>query len=329
MLAKILVCAIAGTFLMTPLALGTGILPLNPIVNGDFDTFVTPGMAQALRPVADRCVGVGHQVIYPYRSNWAAYLVEGANGPLGLSGQVQDDPSGTADTLTGYPVEYVGGYVAAPSTTYECDPDQKDLEPVNAWETSRDRGLAWDMDASTQIKDASSDGDQEAVLGMDAGAFLYQSFASTQQAWSADFDRFEFTLGSGTIPSGALIQIVFSLTPGYQQSPWVGVFWEGTILFAVTDQMALDGGGHVQLDPIADGSIQCLDGYPPCEQFKADYDGAGGEKKHALLGEIRLVQTGFRNFGDPHANEPVVLDDIAYVGAKTMVETVPNLNPVN
>ncbi|MFA5862376.1 MAG: hypothetical protein WDA16_11850 [Candidatus Thermoplasmatota archaeon] len=330
MKTKFIACAIAGAFLMTPLAFGKGLLPLNPLVNGDFDTYITPGMAAVLQPVADHCFGVGHQAVYPYKSEWAAYILKGVNDPPWLVQQAQDDPNGTAGNFTGYPVAYAGEYAAAPKRTYECDPDHKDQESVNAWEASRDQGLGWGKDASTQIKDYSGDGDREAVFGTDSSAFLYQSYDKaglTQQAWSADFDSFDFTLEAGNIRNGAEIEIPFSLTPGYMQSPYVGIFYEGFIHLNVTNQMALDGNGHVQLDPIADGYITCPKAYPPCETFKDAYYNTNNTSanQHKLLGEIRLLYTKFLNFGD--ATEHVVIDDVAYIGAKTMVETEPNPNP--
>ncbi|MFA5862375.1 MAG: hypothetical protein WDA16_11845 [Candidatus Thermoplasmatota archaeon] len=343
MKTKLIACVIAGAFLMTPLVFGKGLLPLNPLVNGDFDTYVTPGMAQALRPVADRCFGIGHQVLDPLGSSWEHSTEDHVNAvgdelnaanQSAQGGNVTDaanhtqsaanltaetDPNSTADYVGTYPELITGN----PSYPYYCDPNYNEFAMLNAWNISRDRGLAWSSEKVT-FTDNNGDGDQEAVFNTTPGAFLYQAAASTQQAWSADFDSFEFTLESGNLPPGAYIQIGFSVVPGYQQNPFIGVWWDG-IQFNKKN-MTLDEQGRIHLNPIKDGFIVCAV-YTPCTDFQKAYSVGDEKAKHNLLGQVRLVQTSFWGFGNPSGH--VVIDDVAYVGAKTMAETVPNLNPMN
>jgi hypothetical protein len=339
---KIIACAIAGAFLMTPLAFGEGLLPLNPLVNGDLDTYVTPGMAAALQPVADRCFGIGHQAFDVLYSSWADSTLAHENdverdvdagteaaasgdapGAATHAGNAattaaETDPAPTAEFLGSYP----GLIGSNPAYPYYCDPNYREIAMPNAWAMSRDRGLAWSSN-EVIFTDSTGDGDQEAVFNKTTTAYLYQAAVSTQQAWSADFDDFEFTLESGQLPPGAYIQIGFSVNPGYQQNPWIGIWWDGGIQFDQND-MVPDAQGRIHLNTTADGSIVCPD-YTPCYDFQRAYNAGTPAEKHTLLGQVRLVQTSFWSFGNPNGN--VVLDDIAYVGAKTMAETMAETPP--
>lgn len=292
-----------AAILLAPAALGEGILPVNPIVNGDFDTFLTPGMASGARGVADRCFGIGHQYLP------ALYWPE--------------------ETLVEDATAHAQGFVEEPGRLYECDPQWEDNVQLNAWEKSRDRGFMWSNDPGTLFDDFDGDGDLEAIIPRVPTSHshnMWQSGATATQAFSANFEAFEFTIESGTPAPGANIQVGLSLSPGYMQHPWVGAFWEGAILFRA-DDFQPDAGGRVSIDPIARGEIICPGGYQPCFDFKAAYDAALGdeESQRTLLGQTRIGQTSFWAFNNGVA--PIVIDEVAYVGATTFAETVPNPNP--
>lgn len=307
---------------LVPMAAAGGLLPVNPIVNGDFDTNVQPGGVGLLYPYMNQCIGVGHQVMVPLYSSWGDWVFETASEPTGVD---PTDP-GLVGTATGYPTAYAMGHVTDPMRAVRCDPSYLDIAQPNPWNTLNDPSFMWSNDPGTVFGDANGDGDIEAVIPRVPAQHnhnLWQSVATPTQAFSADFDAFEFTLESGVIPAGANIQVGLSLTPGYMQSPWVGIFWEGAVLFRAND-LVPGAGGRISVDPVAKGEIICP-AYTPCYEFRAAYNAADEEGKRTLLGQTRIVQTSFWSFNGGVG--PVVIDDVAYVGAKTFAETVPNPNP--
>lgn len=314
---------IAALVVLAPLASAGGLLPVNPILNGGFEIDTSTSAAGPVEPVIDECIGVGHQALVPLYSAWGDWVFNSANDPTSVD---PASPSFLADA-TGYPLAYAGGYAAEPATAYACDPHYQDVARVNPAEKVDDPGFMWSNDPGTTFADANGDGDREVIIPrvpVEHDHNLWQSVATSTQAWSADFDAFAFTVESGAIPAGANVQVGLSLTPGYMQSPWVGIFWEGAVMFRAND-MARDANGHVAMDPVAKGEIVCPGGYTPCLEFKAAYNAADADGKRTLLGQARIVQTSFWAFSGGVG--PVVLDDVAYVGAKTAVETPPSPNP--
>lgn len=311
-----------------PAAGAEGLVAANPLINGDFDAgFVIGGLTPA-RPALDRCIGVGHQVIHVVESSWADWGIMTVNGafanPSGVVNATNDDLAGQA---TGFPIEHVGSTAGDPDSVHECDPQFREFALVNPWNMAHDRAVGWSNDAGTDFYDFSDDGDIEAIIPSRPAEHshnMWQSAATTTQAFSADFDAFEFRLESGQIPARANIQLGLSLSPSWMQHPFVGTFWEGAVYFTASD-MVPDEDGLVSLHPIAAGEIICPD-YTPCREFKAAYVAADDAGKATLLGQTRLIQTSFWQFNN--AAGPVVIDDIAYVGAKTAAETMPNAGNV-
>lgn len=156
-------------------------------------------------------------------------------------------------------------------------------------------------------------GDRAAVVPADPSASNHNFWQSTLpplQAPTLDFDAFEFDVEGGTISPEANNQIGFSLTPLYAQHPWIGIYWEGAVLFRA-DDMVPDAQGRVSMNPVAHGEIICPD-WDPCRQFKGAYDAASTAGKHALLQQARVVQVSFWNF-NRQASGFVAIDDVAIV----------------
>lgn len=300
---RLVLIVLAFGLVTTPLALGGGIAPVNPVINGDFDTDVPFTPPQELAVLGDVCVGVGHQAL-----------------------DVADDaPTGDPNALAAYAVDHATMIADDPEYLTYCQ-IHNDVADVNAWRKLSSGAPTWSRDSGVEIVDADGDGDREAVIPTRAVDFnhdLWQSWASPQQAWSLDFDAFAFTVESGAIPSSANNQIGFSLTPSYAQHPYVGIFWEGAVHFTSAD-MRPDANGRVTMDPVRDGSIICPSGYTPCLEFRAAYAAADDAGKHTLLGQARIVQTSFWAFNNLAG--PVAIDDIAFEGAKLAVETAPHVD---
>lgn len=322
--------ALAALLVTLPVANAEGLLPVDPIINGDFELDVSPGGVGILYPFLNTCVGAGHQVLNPLYSSWGDWVFDTANtvsADPSSAVAVVTDPGFVGDA-TGYPANYAGQHVTDPLLAVRCDPKYNDAAQLNAWNTLNDPGFMWSNDPGTTYGDVNGDGDREAVIPRVPTSHnhnMWQSYASMTQLFSADFDSFDFTLESGMIPAGANVQIGLSLTPGYTQSPWVGIFWEGAVLFRANDMVA-GPAGAISMDPVAKGEIICPGGYTPCLEFKAAYDQAQDEAaKRTLLGGTRIVQTSFWSFSGGVG--PVVLDNVSIVGSKSAVETLPNPNP--
>jgi hypothetical protein len=329
-MSRIHFAVLVAAALLVPIAAADGLLPINPITNGDFDTAVTPGGVGPARPVLDRCIGIGHQGLNPLFSSygdWSLALInDGAADPTTVATKATG--ATFADDATGYPIAAAGGYAGNPDSILGCDPNFNDLAQPNPWNSLRDDGFMWSNDPATSFLDVTGDGDTEAVIPSVPAQHshsLWQSIATSTQAFSADFDAFQFTVESGSLPASANVQVGLSLTPSYMQSPWVVAFWEGAVYFTSAD-LVPDASGRVSVNPVAKGEIICPAAYTPCEEFRADYNAADAVGKATLLGQTRIVQTSFWSFNNPAG--PVVLDDIAYLGAKSFAETVPNAGNV-
>lgn len=301
-------------------------LPVNPLVNGDFDAAAGPGAPPELRGVLDVCFGVGHQALIPLYSPWGDDVIEAANAVL--AGDAETAVARVSDPyFAQYPQDYAAGYAADPASAALCDPGYQDVAEVNAWEKTQDEAPMWSNDPGTRFADFDGDGDREAIIPsapVEHSHNLWQSVATATQAFSADFAAFEFTVEAGAIPASASNQIGLALSPGYMQHPWLGAFWEGAIVFTSAD-MAPDASGRVRMDPVAQGSITCPAGYTPCLSFRDAWGAADDAGKRTLLGQARVIQTSFWAFS--HAAGPVVIDDVAYVGAQVALSGGLNPNP--
>lgn len=315
MLRTQLAVALVAAAILAPIA--TAIVPhanVNPLVNGDFDTDTSLPAAAPLGPYIDQCFGVGHQVNDPLYSSWGDWAIGTANDPEGAT------PEG-AVAANAYWAGVAQGYAADPSTAYGCN--GLDSALVNPSEKIVDPGFMWSNDPGTQFGDLDGDGDREARIPRVPAEHthnLYQAIATPTQAFGANFHAFAFTVESGAIPPTANVQVGLSLSPSYQQHPFVGTFWEGAVLFRADD--FAPQGHHVALDPVHQGEIVCPAGYSPCLAFKADYLAADDAGKRTLLGQARIVQTSFWAFSGGAG--PVVIDDVAYVGALPLGGTAPN-----
>lgn len=324
--AKLSAALFASVLVLLPLALAEGVVPapFQPLMNGHFETSAESWATDLAEPFVDRCFGVGHQALVPAYSPWGDQLVAWANDP----GSVDVDDPAFVDDATGYPVAYAEENAATPTLLVDCDPQYREVAMLNPAEKVDDPGFMWSNDPGTTFGDMDGDGDREVRIPQVPAEHphnLWQSVVTTSQAWSLDFDAFTFRVEEGVIPPAANVQVGFSLTPGYEQSPWIGSYWEGALLFRASD-MSPGADGRVAMDPVILGEIVCPAGYTPCEDLRAGYAAADDAGKRTLLGRLRIVQTSFWSVSGGAG--AVTLDDVFIAGAKTMAETAPDPNPV-
>lgn len=187
------------------------------------------------------------------------------------------------------------------------------------------KAAQWSSPDTTLIGDWNGVGNRRAGFVGGGGLHdLWQAYPNPQQAWSLDFATYRFqTANFGFFTHapgpGAHIQLGFSLSPGYQQHPWVGIFWEGALQFTRSD-MTIGTDGYVNLDPVVHGEIICP-AWQPCFDFKAEYDAADDDGKRELLGQARLVQNSFWSFGTS-PGQVVMVDNVEIGGAKTFGEGI-------
>lgn len=185
--------------------------------------------------------------------------------------------------------------------------------------TSTARSIDYASNARFVDSGLDDDPDREVVIRGDLSSGnhnFWQSYPTLQWA-SLDATAFTYTVENGTIAQSANNQLGFSLSPEYDQHPWVGVFWEGAVRFTAADILAnMHTDGRVSLDPAVDGSIVCPD-WDPCRSFRENFTAADTEGRRALLGETRLVQVSFWNFNRQEGQ--VVIDDVALEGAKAFL----------
>lgn len=239
-------------------------------------------------------------------------------------------PSGSASLVPAGPLinggfELVvndGGLVCQVGGDNEVEiPPGTPLIVVNPCNTSATKALAWSSPRTTVFGNFhAAEPDREVKIPANAshGSHnLWQSWANPQQLFTANFSLFEFKVEAGTVPSAANVQVGLSLSPGYAQHPFVGVFWEGAVYFNGSDVQP-DTLSFVRMDPARDGSILCPADYSPCLDFQADFDAANLVGKRELLGQARMVQVSFWNFNT--GSSDVVLDWLLISGAKTVPE---------
>jgi hypothetical protein len=201
---------------------------VNPLMNGDFDMETSQPALDPVRPFVDQCLGIGHQAMDPLYSSWGDWAISTANDPANSTPE-------EAAAANAYWQGVAEGYAADPGTVYGCN--GVDTALVNPSEKIVDPGFQWSNDPGTTFGDFDGDGDREARIPRVPAEHthnLWQSVATPTQAFSADFDLFAFRVESGVVPASANIQVGLSLSPGYQQHPFVGAFWEGAILFRST-----------------------------------------------------------------------------------------------
>ena len=310
-----LAAALVAAAILSPIAAALASPQGNPIMNGDFDMDTSQPAADPIRPYVNQCFGVGHQALDPLYSAWGDWAIATINDPTNAT------PEDAAAANTYWQV-VAEDYAADPAGVYGCR--GVDVALVNPSEKLVDPGFMWSNDPGTTFGDFDGDGDREARIPrvpVEHNHNLWQSVATTTQAFSADFDLFAFRVESGVIPAGANIQIGLALSPGYAQHPFVGVFWEGAILFRSND--FITPGVQYALDPVARGEIICPGGYTPCLLFKAEYDAADNAGKRTLLGQARIVQTSFWAFSGGVGD--VIVDDVVYYGAAPAGTTPPNV----
>lgn len=304
----------------------------DPVTNGDFEIGLGPKAVVTVveGTPADTCVGIGHQVFWGTDSPQQELLGDASHpavrpdGPQQLVEAYLDgdrDVREDAEDQSG-----VGHCVSSKSEGADSvwvTPKER-LETPLFWSTalepdrSADFGFSFDSDPF----------DREVRIPADAsksGHNIWQTFPSKQEAYTANFTTYQFTVEDGQIPSKAKIEVSLSLSPGYAQHPFVGVFYEAQVVFDAED-MVPNANGVVQPDPLQDGRIECPD-YQPCRDFRSDYQDADEDGKRALLGQTRLTQNSFWSFN--RGDTDVVLDDISIVGATTAAEELAaaNVNP--
>lgn len=301
---RLLVSLLVLVLFAAPVLGSGGLSPVGPVVNGGFESPpIPPAAGDAIRDTPlDRCIGIGHQVFYGTDSPQHKAIDEG--DPVGAAQQVAQDPKEEGRKASG--LDHCVSSGSEGSDVFWVSPvHQVDGEP-NGWSTCLDSSVDFGFDLDDDPFD------REARVLADptkCNHNMWQSFASIGQAWSLNFESFDFTVEDGVIGTSANVQLGFSLSPLYAQHPYVGVFYEGALLFNGEDLVPENG--KVTVSP-ADATIICPD-YQPCRDFRTDV-----ENGDANVGQVRLVQLSFWNFN--RGPTPVVIDDVAIVGATTVAE---------
>lgn len=314
--ARWLIFAVACLTVVGPMGLSQGVVP-NAVVNGDFELHNPDETDDALEgSVLDECIGIGHQVFWGTDSpqgqiassidaNADADPEEGAsaNASANLSSaqagasQVAEDPEGEAFFLAGY-----GHCVFS-------DEEGADVAWLNPRHQASNPALAWsatpvEEGGSTSFEDGDGDGDREAVVLADPAREnhnMWQSWLSTNQAFTANFETFEFDVEAGTIADNARVVLSLSATPLAVQSPWVGLWLDCQLRFSADQLEASLSGDRVVADPL-EASFSAAGSGDDCDDLEEAWDAAESEEdKREILGQLRIGQLSFWSFN--HVDE--------------------------
>lgn len=296
---------VTAAALLSPFAMGGGALPVNAVVNGDFELYTDQGVETPADDVLDTCVGIGHQVYY---------------GEETVQADLADrqDPAGAADRVTADPAEEAARHAGVGYCVYSTD-DGYDLVWAVPSAQAQRPAVGWSFDLSPGVEwgDFDGDGDREAKFptGVGSGHNMWQSYASSNQAFTADFDAFEFTIENGAVPQGAVV-LSLSMTPLAAQSADVPYYFECQITFSVTqirDSVGVDG--RVSMDP-ADATFRSRNA--ACNELDAQWDSATNAERHVILGQLRVVQLSFWNFN--RGPTDTIVDEVAMTWSRSAVE---------
>lgn len=133
---------------------------------------------------------------------------------------------------------------------------------------------------------------------------MWQSYAiAVHQAFSGDFRELSFDALSDITPNGGTrIQLSYSETPVYVQSPWLLIFIDDFNTFTFTKPVAK--GTHVTIDPIRGnpdlGILASFQGAWSGAQAASAFNAPTCDLacKHQVLGGLREVQFSFWGFSD-------------------------------
>lgn len=291
----------------------TTVEPVGPVLNGDFELAASLNLPAGLTPL-ETCYGFGHQVLYGSDS-WQYKLVEGTN-PEGAAMQLLADPQGEAEYLSG-----AGHCVWGSQEGYDL-----------VWLTPAkyaNKALHWSTEGSypnVVVGDFTSDGDKEIRIGNTPAAgyhSLWQAWPSPHQAWMADFVALSVRVEQGAIPASAFVQLSLASAPQHDASPYVGVFIDCSLTIPASS-FVLGADGRYHADPTTGSFAASWEG---CNEEAAAFNAPGATRgdKYAVLGDLRIVQNSWWYWNT--GATPVVLDDIAMTGARTVAEALAEGSP--
>lgn len=332
-----LTALVAGTALLAaavPAATASGVAPVNPIVNGEFELSTPRALFDQTRgtPV-DECTGVGHQVFYGSETPQARAEDAAEAAEKGSQEGVQENASAAADHADS-PEEaqeealFQAGY----GHCVFSEEEGYDLAWINPVSQTRKPAVGWSMhdeqdERTVTFGDFQGDGDREALFVQKpngSGHNLWQSWLSQNQAFTADFQALEFTVESGTIPDNARIQVSLSATPLNNQSDEVPFFRDCALNFHGDDLASTLDDGRVSMDPVDAGFIDTGDRH--CTDLADKWKTADDDERRDILSRLRVVQFSFWRFQN---TGPLMIDDVSLTQTATVAEGAVNaqVNP--
>lgn len=287
--------------------------PAGPVTNSNFEVPPVPdAAAETLEgsPI-DRCVGVGHQVLYGSESpqgKATGGTYDSPNpddaSPVEAATYVANNPGTTADQQT--------SCVWGPEDGYDVawlQPKERTTQPFH-WSThienpSADFGFNFDDDPF----------DREVKLLADdtlAHHNLWQWFGSKHQAFTPNADALTMDVETGDV-SGQ-VKLILTNVPVNQDSE---DYYQPCSLTFTQSQLAnaMDADGHIAADPT---NAQFTARETSCDGLEAQWDGGDEETRRDVLSQTRITQFSF--WGWENGNEDTVLDNVQLSGASTAAQ---------
>lgn len=311
-------------------ATADSVVPVGPVTNGDFETFVAPDeIKEPLQGTpADECVGIGHQV------NWGEDSPQGAltgddfseaptdpeQAPERVADRYGDDPAGQAAS----DAREQSGYGHCVFSDEEGH-DAYWLNPSSAGGTTDDAAAFWSVgDTATAGFNFDDDPfDKEIRVesspsnGGDHNLWQNVFNPGRTYAFTANFDGLAFDLEDGEIPDDASVKVSLGAEPLNVQERFTApayidcvLGFPGSALQASADA----NDGRVSVSPLNAEVGYSGPSDPDCPD----------EKTEENLGRLTIVQLSFWDFND--GTEPVVIDDVALDGATAHAEEAADGN---
>ncbi len=340
--AKWFLVAVASLVVMGPMGLSQGVVP-NAVVNGDFELHAPDEGDEMLEgSPLDECIGVGHQVFWGSQTpqGKAAQSVEASadadpdEGSVDASASVSsssaqegaqmlvDDPKHETVFLVGY------GHCV------HSEEEGADVAWINPSHQASNPALAWsatpvDEGGSVWFGDNDDDGDREAVVLADDSLQnhnMWQSWLSSNQAFTANFQTFEFDVEAGAIADNAAVILSLSATPMAVQSPWVGLWLDCQLRFSADQlQDSLDDDqDRVVASPL---EATFTSRHADCDDLETAWkDTETEEEKREVLGQLRIGQLSFWSFNHAEQDEAcscaIQIDNVAITHATSVPEEI-------
>lgn len=291
--------------------------PAGPVTNSGFEQ---PPARERLAETtagtpADRCYGIGHQVLFAAQSPQG----QATGGPFGEPDPGRADPQGAAAGVAEDPK-------GSAETQLACDfsrqhgTDVAFVQP-HTWLVRPTAWITAPEDPSTAfVTDADEDPtDREAKILTDGASHnLWQGFSSKHQAWTPNAEALSLRVEAGAISDHASVRLTLTLSSPDGDDPSVH---DVCRLVFDADQLqaalAATDDDRLRADPTqADFDAA----HPSCEDLEDAWTSATSEEaKRAVLAQTRITELSFWNW-NLETSEPTVIDDVRLPGASLAAE---------